>query len=48
MRDEKGQNIIPWMIPWEDLESLWFVEEDSPNFASLLSAKEKQKQCMMN
>ena len=47
MHDEKGQNIIPWMIPWEDPESLWFAEEDSPNCAFLLSAKEKQKQCVV-
>ena len=47
MHDERGQMIIPWLIPWEDSKFLQFRKGDLLRFAARKPAKEKQSQCMM-
>jgi len=47
MHDEKGQMIIPWLIPWEDPKFLLCREGDLLRFAAHTPGKEKQKQCVM-
>ena len=38
---------IPWLIPWEDPKFLQCTEGVILRFTALISAKEKQKQCML-
>ena len=47
MHDERGQMIIPRLIPWGDSKFLQFRKGDLLRFAARKPAKEKQSQCMM-